>query len=93
MPDPITPALTAKRWAELRSMPLSIAVEEAPDWLTAARLILADSDSGFTREDVAALRDLMGNDYIRTSPGYERVEGRLASLASRIEALLPPETP
>lgn len=73
-------------WDELRQMPLSIAVDEAPNWLTAVRLIFADCDFGFNRGDVENLR------HIGNSPACGPFRGgALLDLADRIEALLPPE--
>lgn len=106
MPMPeIAPALNADEWGQWRRLAQYIFTSdghghatviqrnaiEVPRRHAIAALSLHGQPFGFTREDVALLRDMAG-DYEGRN-GYFPEGQRLLSLADRLAALLPPERP
>jgi hypothetical protein len=90
----IGPALTPEQWATFPDwgrevVPPEITLEEYPLYFPSkhgiAAVNLHEQPFGFTRGDVAVLRDIA---IAGRSMGFS---GAASSLADRIEALLPPE--
>ena len=86
----IKPALTPEEWAEVTasSYPGHQHIYGAPDDepYRMAALCLYGQEFGFTVEDVEGLRIMMQREGPRV-----HMYGSVATLADRIEALLPPE--
>ncbi len=94
MSDKIAPALTPEEWRQaLRYGVDTSKVETGPfSWWEQhqiATLALFGQPFGFTREDVATFRYVLGPSGPWSTGPFEWLE----SLAARIEALLPPEAP
>lgn len=101
MTDRISPALTPEEWADVLAVGACVALTHAKTRKAEAAILLYGQPFGFTREDVEALQ-FEGNDLLAWAGDAETDEERqrmnrhgfqLLNVASRIAALLPPETP
>lgn len=93
MSDDVKPAMTPEQWQHVAAVGMNASVTIDPQFHsvhTVAALALHGQPFGFTREDVEFLRGMVDSD---TNPDTAPVEANAAldSLATRIEALLPPD--
>lgn len=113
MAEEVKPALTAEEWATLRkqgrvvvgcdnvSATITTAIPgHSPLAHSIAAVALHGQPFGFTREDVAIVRECVehlgcncGENSCHDHLDTKAADDLLRSLAARIEALLPPETP
>ena len=86
-------ALTAEEWKfEIGKRYFEITLANPKIAHKTAAMNLYEQPFGFTREDVKVLRDLADHNHMLGYDDRRRVMGNVfEDLASRIEALLPPE--
>jgi len=91
MTDRISPALTPEEWAGVQTGTVGIVgTPNAQANHQLAALCLYGQPFGFTREDVVMLRCV---EVVCRRESLVEPASSMASLADRIAALLPPETP
>ena len=90
MTDRISPALTPEEWADVLAVGACVALTHAKTRKAEAAILLYGQPFGFTREDVVMLRCV---EVVCRRESLVEPASSMASLADRIAALLPPETP